>query len=127
MLGWIPIIGPFLRAASSMFASAQNTKVELAKVDAEKVIEGGKTDSVNLSTRATVAIAFKDDIGIQFARDIIINWYAVYIGLIFYDSCFRNILPDWMTWRVLAIPQSLEYLCTAIIAFIFVTAWTGKK
>ena len=60
-----------------------------------------------------------------FARDLILNWYAIYISLIFYDSCFRNLLPDWMTWRVLAIPSELSYLCTGIIAFLFVSAWRG--
>jgi len=125
-LGWIPIIGPFIKAAFASFDHYQDTTVQKTKIGAdERVAEGGQDVQV-IQTRANVAIAFKDDIGVMLARDVLVNWYAVYNSLIFYDSCFRNILPPYMTWRVLALPDSLNYLCGGIVAFLFVAAWRGK-
>ncbi len=126
MWSWIPIIGPFIQGAVNAFGKWQDAKVQLAQISANKDVAFGGQDVQIIQARAALAIAFKDDVGVKFARDAILNWYAVYIGLIFYDSCFRNLLPDYMTWRVLAIPQSLEYLCTGIVAFLFVSAWRGK-
>ncbi len=126
MWSWIPIIGPFIQGAVNAFGKWQDAKVQLAQIAANKDIAFGGQDVQVIQARAAVAIAFKDDIGVKFARDVILNWYAIYVSLIFYDSCFRNLLPDYMTWRVLAIPQSLMYLCSAIVAFLFISAWRGK-
>lgn len=126
MLAWIPFIGPFIQAVVSIFTKVQDTKAALAQTEATKAVALGAQDVEIIKARAAVATAFKDDIGVKFARDVILNWYAIYISLIFYDSCFRNLLPSWMTWRTLALPASLEYLCAGIVAFLFVSAWRGK-
>jgi len=126
MWAWLPIIGPFIQGAVNAFGKWQDAKVQLSHIAANKEIASGAQDVQVIQTRSAVAIAFKDDLGVKFARDVILNWYATYIGLIFYDSCFRNLLPDYMTWRVLALPPSLEYLCAGIVAFLFVSAWRGK-
>lgn len=127
MFGWIPIIGPFLQAGVNAFTVYQDASTRKAKIAAdERVAEGGQ-DVAIIQGRIDLAKSFAHDVGVAFARDLIINWYAIYISLIFYDSCFRNILPPWMTWRVLAIPDSLNYLCGGIIAFLFASAWRGKQ
>jgi hypothetical protein len=126
MFAWIPIIGPFLQAAVNAFGRFEDASVQRTKIAADKDIALGAQDVLIIQARAELAKSFANDIGVKFARDLILNWYAVYVSLIFYDSCFRNVLPPWMTWRVLAIPSSLEYLCAAIIAFLFVSAWRGK-
>lgn len=126
MFAWLPIIGPFIQAALNAYTKSQDTKIALTQIAATRDTEFGAQDVQIIQARSGLAIALKDDIGVKFARDLILNWYAVYISLIFYDSCFRNLLPDFMTWRVLALPASLEYLCAAIVALLFVSAWRGK-
>lgn len=126
MWSWIPLIGPFLQAGVNAFNHYQDTSVQKSKIAADQNVALGSQDVQIIQARASVAITFASDVGVKFARDIILNWYAIYISLIFYDSCFRNLLPSWMTWRILAVPSSLEYLCAGIVAFLFVSAWRGK-
>jgi hypothetical protein len=122
VFAWIPIIGPILQAMVNAFAKAEDTSVSKAKIAADKEVSEGAQDVQVIAIRAS----HKDDIGIIFARDLVVNWWAVYNSLIFYDSCFRNLLPESWTWRVLAIPTSLNVLCTAIVAMLFYTAWKGR-
>lgn len=122
LLGWLPIVGPFIKAALSAFDHYQDATVQKAKIGADKDVAEGAQDVQVIAIRAS----HKDDIGIIFARDMVVNWWAVYNSLIFYDSCFRNLLPANFTWRILAIPTELNVLCTAIVAFMFYTAWRGK-
>ena len=126
MLSWIPFIGPFLQAGVNMFAKFEDTSVQKTKIGADERTAVGAQDVQVIGIRADVAKTFAHDVGVTFARDIILNWYAIYISLIFYDSCFRNVLPPSMTWRVLALPDSLNYLCAGIVAFLFIAAWRGK-
>lgn len=125
MWAWIPIVGPIIQAAINAYRIHSDTSVRKQQISStERIAEGQQGVSV-LQIRADVAKAFKNDVGLIFARDAIVNWYATYICLIFYDSCFRNLIPNY-TWRVLAVPDSLNYLCMAIIAYLFVTEWRGK-
>lgn len=126
MWSWIPVVGPFIQAAVSAYGKYQDASVQKAKIAADERVAEGAQDIQVIGARANLAVAFSRDIGVALARDVILNWYAIYVSLIFYDSCFRNLLPDYMTWRILAIPDSLNYLCCAIIAFLFATAWRGK-
>lgn len=126
MWGWIPFIGPFIQAAVSAFSKFEDASVQKTQIAATKDVAIGAQDVSIIGIRADVAKSFAHDIGVAFARDLILNWYAIYISLVFYDSCFRNLLPPYMTWRVLALPDSLNYLCAGIVAFLFVTAWRGK-
>lgn len=126
MWSWIPVIGPIVQACVNAFGKWQDAKTNREQISSTERISVGAQDVQIIQTRAEVAKTFAHDIGVTFARDVILNWYAVYVSLIFYDSCFRNILPPWMTWRVLALPDSLNYLCAGIVAFLFVAAWRGK-
>lgn len=126
MWSWIPLLGPFIQAALNAYSKHEDASVQKAQITANKDVAFGAQDVQVIQSRAGVAIAFAHDVGVVFARDLILNWYAIYISLIFYDSCFRNLLPAWMTWRILAVPPSLEYLCAGIVAFLFVSAWRGK-
>jgi hypothetical protein len=126
MWSWIPIIGPFIQGAVNMFSKFEDASVQKTEIAATKDVALRSQDVAIIQTRADLAKAFAHDVGVVFARDVILNWYAIYVSLIFYDSCFRNILPPYMTWRVLALPDSLNYLCAGIIAFLFVAAWRGK-
>lgn len=126
MWSWIPLLGPFIQGAVNAFNHYQDTTVQKARISSDTQIADGAQGVQIIQARSGVAIAFANDVGVKFGRDLILNWYAIYVSLIFYDSCFRNLLPGSWTWRVLALPPSLEYLCAAIVAFLFVTAWRGK-
>lgn len=126
MFAWIPLVGPFLQAAVNAWDHYQDVAVQKARIAADQNVALGNQDVQIIQSRSSVAIAFANDVGVKFARDLILNWYAIYVSLIFYDSCFRNVLPSWATWRILAVPASLEYLCAGIVAFLFVSAWRGK-
>lgn len=126
MWSWIPLIGPFLQAGVNAFSKWQDASVQKAQIASNQTVALGAQDVSVVQVRADLAKAFAHDVGVVFARDVILNWYAIYVSLIFYDSCFRNVLPAGWTWRVLALPTELTYLCSGIVAFLFVSAWRGK-
>jgi hypothetical protein len=123
LLGWIPVVGPFIKAGLAAWEHSQDAGVQRAQIAANKDV-ALDTDSVDIiRTRAQAA----QDIGVQFARDLLLNWYAIYVSLIFYRSCFHHALPENWTWEIDHIPADLNYLCMAMIAYLFYTAWRGGK
>lgn len=126
MWSWIPFIGPFIQAGVNAFGKWQDATVQKAQIAANKEVADGAQDVQVIGIRADLAKTFAHDIGTVLARDVLLNWYTIYVSLIFWDSCFRNALPAGWTWRVLALPTSLNVLCSAIVAWLFVTAWRGK-
>jgi hypothetical protein len=119
MLAWIPFIGPVLNAIAGAYGKFKDTQVA-------KLVSNNATDVAIVDARAKVAIAFKDDPGVKFVRDMIMGCVALWIGLVFWDSCFRNILPTYLTWRILALPGPLEYIPHMVLAFLFVDSWRSK-
>lgn len=93
----------------------EDTILEKYKVD-------GKVDVEVIKARAILTAAMKDDPASKFGRWFFIVPTGLYFSLIVYDSCFRSIFEDY-TWRILALPQSVEYVPYAVIAYLFVTAW----
>jgi len=80
-----------------------------------------KTDLAVIQTRAQVAIAFKDDVGVRIIRDIVMYPIGIWTGCYFYMLSF----PQW-SWPVNTPPDTMQYIPYAVIAFLFVTAYRGK-
>lgn len=111
MLGWLPIIGPVIDGIVSIWKGYQDVTVQKGAQDVQVI-----------QARAAVAIAFKDDIGVRLARDLIMFPAACWTLLIFWYCITHEIAPGW-SWKILAVPGNLEYIPYAVIAFLFVTAF----
>lgn len=115
IFSWIPIVGPIIDGIVSIFNKKEDTTVSLSKI-----ATGG--DVSVIQSRAAVAIAFKDDIGVNIIRDLLMFPTAVWYALIVWDSTMKNLVPTW-TWDVVDLPQSVQYIPYAAVAFLFVTSW----
>lgn len=125
-LSFIPIVGNIVDAVKSYVTKKQDVDLEKYKVDGVVSVERMKQDVEIVKARSELLAALKDDKGIQLARGLIMLSASVWISLIFWDSCFRDILPVGWTWRVLALPSNIEYIPYAVVAFLFALAWTKK-
>lgn len=126
LLSVIPILGPIIQGVVDVFnkqadislqKQADTNKTELGKLQ-----DKNKTDVAVIQTRAQVAVAFKDDLGVRLIRDIVMFPVASWTGFYYYHLMF----PQW-SWEVLAPPENLQYLSYAVFGFLFVTAWRGDK
>lgn len=96
--------------------------LEKYKVDGVVNVEALKSDVEIIKARAALAEAMKDDLPTRVGRGALIGGTGLWFLLILWDSCFRNLMPE-VTWRVLALPESIQYLPYAVVAYLFVTAW----
>jgi hypothetical protein len=109
VLGFIPAVFEYLN-------KKQDIDLEKYKVD-------GTVDVSIIQAQAQLQAVLKDDPVLRWGRRFFIYPVGVWWTLVVYDSCFRELLPDWMTWRVLALPPNLEYIVYAITGFLFLHAW----
>ena len=92
----------------------QDVALEKYKVD-------GEYDSTRIKTIGAVAIARATDVVDRWGRRLFIYPTGVYYALTLYDSAFRNILPAWMTWRTLELPEDFKYVMMAVVGYLLVT------
>lgn len=94
-----------------MFSKWQDTSLGKYKVDGDVTIA-----SVQASTQTL--IAFKDDIGVRFCRDLIMAPGSVWCGLYMWDKIVDNRYP-WLVWNVAKLDGPLEALPLALLTFFF--------
>lgn len=128
ILSVIPVIGPIIQGVVDLFAKKMDVDLQ-KQVDANKTALGkqqdiSKTDLGVIQTRALVAIAFKDDLGVRLIRDLVMFPVSVWTGFYFFYLTFKNNLPP--SWEVGLPPDNMQYIPYAMIAFLFVTAYRGK-
>ncbi len=113
MFAWLPIIGPILDAIikpiAEIFIKKEDTKVER--------IHAQTTDN---QTAAGVTVAFKDDVGSQVVRDLIMFPVGVWTALIVWDKIVAIKYPD-LVWGVLPLTENtgLSFLPYAVMTFLF--------
>lgn len=92
-----------------------------ADVELEKYKVNGVFDVTLIQARAAVAAARAADTVDRWGRRLLIYPTGIWYSLIVYDSCFRLLLPDWATWRVLALPPQLDYLPYAVVGYLLLS------
>jgi hypothetical protein len=112
LLGWLPIIGPIINGAVSVFTKMQDTKVVQIQTDAA-------TKQVETQTSAQIIEATKDDIGLRIARDIIVWPVCIWTALLSWDTIIaESSFKDYM-FHVASFQQtSAPYLPYAVIIFL---------
>lgn len=110
LLGWIPILGPIIDGIVSVVKGFQNVEMVKYKTDAQVDIEATKAS-------ANIIAATKDDIGIRLARDIVIFPWAIWGGLMGWDTVIAKHWPDLM-WHVPEPPVTVAYLPGMVLVFL---------
>jgi|SRR5882724_8604788 len=122
MLSWLPIVGPIIEGLLNTVSSIYNKKQDTVLARQQ---DDNKTDVAVIQTRAQVAIAFKDDLGVRLVRDFIMFPVGVWTALKAYYLCIHGYAPEY-TWEIMNWPSELMYIPYAVVAFLFVTAWKGR-
>lgn len=112
VLGFVPAVFEYLN-------KKQDIDLEKYKVD-------GTVDITAIKAMAELQAVLRDDPVLRWGRRLFIYPVGVWWSVIVYDSVFRNLLPAWATWRVLALPPNLEYIVYAITGFLFLHSMMKK-
>ncbi len=119
MLGWIPIIGPIIDGLVSIFTKRIDADVEKYKTDAS-------VDIAKVQAQTNLVLAFKDDIHVRLARDIILFPTCCWTALVIWDKIMDISHPD-LVWGVRDFEGTLVYLPYAVLAFLFGNAYLLRK
>lgn len=117
----IPILGPLIDGAVSIYKQKTNTDVTKLKINTDADV------TYMQSTNQLVAI-FASDAMVRACRDIVMVPGSVYCGTIIWDRWISIQHPDWV-WGVLPLQGAMEYLPHALLAFFFGSAflyWNRK-
>lgn len=113
MFAWLPIIGPILDAIIKpiveLFIKKEDTKVE--RIHAQ---------TIDNQTAAGVTVAFKDDVGSQVVRDLIMFPVGVWTALFVWDKIVMFQYPN-LVWGVGPMTEAsgLAFLPYAVMTFLF--------
>lgn len=122
MFGISAILG-LAREGLAFFNKQADVGLEKYKVDGTVNIAAMQADAEIAKARAGLATAGMAHAGERWARYLFIYPVGIWFALAMYDSAFRNILPDILTWRVLAPPDSFANYIWGVFAYLFVLAW----
>lgn len=119
-LGWIPVIGPIIDGIFGYLNKKQDTAVEIRKVE-------GEERTVAMTTSASILTAFKDDISIKVARDIVVYPTVIHAALTMWDYTVVTKFPD-LVWGTKAIPvgSGYEWLAYAVMVFLLGNTYLNK-
>lgn len=124
-LSWLPIIGPIFQTIADAWSKHEDVTLKKQQdvnlTSLEKQRDISRTDLGVIQTRAQVAMAFKDDLGVRLIRDLVMFPIAVWTGGYFYMLTF----PQY-SWPVNTPPDAMQYIPYAVIAFLFATAYRGR-
>lgn len=120
----LPIIGGILQSILAplfqFLNKKEDTKVVQIQTDGTVKQASITSETVELQTRASVAIAMKDDPGSRVNRDLIMFPVALWICVKTWYLMFHNLIPEY-TWEVLDWTKETQYIPYAVIAYLFVT------
>lgn len=119
MFGWLPIIGPIIDGIVSIFNKRADAAVEKYKVD-------GQVDIAKVEAQTSLVLAFKDDITVRLARDIIMFPTCIWTALVIWDKIVVLSHPE-LVWGVRDFEGTLVYLPYAVLAFLFGNAYLLRK
>lgn len=123
----LPFANKIVDTIGSYYNKKQDVDLEKYKVKGQIDIEALKADVAIIQARAELAAQMKDDPASKWGRRLLIYPTGVWFALIIWDSIARNnsILESYR-WEILAIPENLQYIPYAVVAYLLVTAWKGR-
>ena len=117
-LSWIPILGPIINGIVSVFNKRADANVAINSEENKTKRSQIEADTSRSQIGAGLTTAFKDDIGSQLNRDLIMFTVSLWVCLKGYYLMFHNLIPDY-TWNILDWPESIAYLPYAVVGFLF--------
>jgi hypothetical protein len=123
---FIPLLSKVLDipgAIAAYFNKKQDVDLEKYKVKGGIDVEAMRQDTAIIQARADLAKAMKGDPATSFGRLLFIGSVGGYTAVYFYYLTFYNLLPDYLIWEPLAIPETLQYMPYAVVAYLFVTSF----
>lgn len=110
LLGWLPILGPIVQAVTSIFSKIQDKEIVQIKADAE-------VTKVETESSTQIIHDTADNIGIRFARDLLIYPTIIWVDLIVWDKIVVLEHPN-LVFSVADLPTSIAYLPFAVATFL---------
>ncbi len=122
-LTWLPIIGPIIEGIVGIVKGQQDVSVKKYQEDTKRQGKETDADVAIINSRAEVSIA-QDSIGNRLMRDTVMYPVAVHTFMTYWDAIFLK-HTDFI-FGVGPVPEKLEYIPYAVIAYLFVTAYRGR-
>lgn len=110
----IPVIGKAFDAFTNYTNKKMDSQVESLKVN-------GKLDADVIQARTQLAIVMKDDPATKWGRWFFIVPTGLFYTMTIWDS--TGVLREILTFNTLKIPEWMQYMPYAVVAYLFVTAW----
>lgn len=111
LLSFIPLLGPIIDGIVSIWTKAKDTEVAKYKVD-------GEVHSVEVQASTQTTIAFKDDIGVRFCRDLVMLPGSIWCALYLWDKIVAHHYPT-LVYDVAPLDGPLAVLPVALLTFYF--------
>lgn len=111
MLGWLPIIGPIIDGAVSIWKSYQDTSLGKYKVDGQVVVEAWKAAN-------ELTLGFQNNIPVRLARDMLMFPGSLWCGLYIWGRTWDIYAPS-LVIPVKTLDGPMEYLPYALMTFFF--------
>lgn len=118
LLQGIPLFGKIVDAFSKYQSNKMDAEVEKLKVN-------GQVDLGVVQARTQLAIAMKDDPATKIGR-----WFFIVPTGLFYVMTLCDSVKwvkQYVYFGTLEIPQWMQYMPYAVVAYLFVTAWRGSQ
>lgn len=124
LLSLIPFVGKVLDSVTAYLNKRQDVDLEKYKVKGNVDINAVNADVAVIQARANLAAAMKDDPANKWGRRLLIYPTGVWYSAIVWRSLVQEhpILADY-SWVIKALPQNLDYIPYAVVAYLLVTAW----
>ena len=119
ILAWLNPISKIIDVVGSITTNRQNVDLEKYRVDGQIQMTEFQTEVQAKSVLGKLLEKLADDKVIAWGRRFFIYPTGIHYALTVYDSAFRNILPDYLTWRTLALPENMQYIPYAVVGFLF--------
>lgn len=125
LLNPMNLIGKIVDNVGGYFNKKQDVDLEKYRVKGNIDIEAMKQDTAIIQARAKLAETMKDDPSTKAARGWILGGISIYTVLDLYNRAFTNAFPK-LTWEMIPLDATQQYVLYAVMAFLFALAWKGK-
>lgn len=119
-------IGAIVSGVTGLFKEGIAYLNKKQDVALEKYKVDGNFDEAHVRTIGMVAAARASDTVDRWGRRLFIYPTGIFYAFTMYDSTFRNILPDWMTWRTLELPADMKWVMMSVVGYLLVNTFRRR-
>jgi hypothetical protein len=109
---------PFVGKVVDAFSTYTNKKMD---TEVEKLKTNGQVDVSIIQARAALAATMKDDPATKYGRWFFIVPTGLFYCATMWDS--TGVARELYTFNTLKIPEWMQYMPYAVVAYLFVSAW----